>query len=229
MLGQEITAFGTLGVPPKPRKLPSWRQLPPVLPSAQVDRDERPAYLGFAGKHLNLKPIDVRLLIVLLEHDWHKGIIPKHATLAAEMRCSIATIRRSIERTRYFGFLHVISGKARHTSNEYSVRWPAGHQRKSKPSSFASQLAYHPDVLRYAGELLTAVGLSSEDRDAPRIVDSWLRKGWDPRVISLTVNGVLRHRREAEGAHWMPNSLKYFEAAISKNHGGRPARSASKA
>jgi hypothetical protein len=107
----ECRVLGKMGSPATPARVPAWRRLPAVLPGRRLHRDNRLEYHGFVARHPHLTAVETRLLTLLIEHDWHKGIVPKHATLASEMGCSIRTVKRSLCRCKHFGLLDWVSGK----------------------------------------------------------------------------------------------------------------------
>jgi hypothetical protein len=121
----EYRTFGVLGREPKPNKQPAWLSAPAVLPGRVVARNERPAFLGFIAKHRRIPYRYKTIIGVLIEHDGKGGIFPKHGTIAAEMGCSIATVKRAICCCQHFGVLHVMSGKPQRASNRYFLCWPA--------------------------------------------------------------------------------------------------------
>jgi hypothetical protein len=41
-------------------------------------------------------------------------------------------VKRAQMCCQHFGFLHVLSGKAKHRSNAYEVCWPAGSEPQSR-------------------------------------------------------------------------------------------------
>jgi hypothetical protein len=223
----DLRTFGVMVSPPKPRRVPTWQSKPSVLPGRQVEPNLRPQYLGFVAKHPSLKAVDTRLLTLLIEYEWVKGSIPKHASLSLDMGCSVPTVKRSLDRCRHFGLVDWISGKADREANSYTVCWPAGHhpRRKREPGDRddpATAHSYHPETISLAAQLSGFVGFSADERrarEAVPLVDSWLRHRWDRRVITQTVESITRQRRGVEGANWAPNSLKYFERIIRKNCG----------
>jgi hypothetical protein len=121
-----IRTFGILGFPPRSKPQAEWMRTRGVLPGDVVKRAERSKYLDLVSKHPSLTDRDVRLLTILVNMEWHRGIIPAHATIAKKMRCHRSTVKRSIARTQHFGFLRIISGKQSHTTNSYQVCWPVG-------------------------------------------------------------------------------------------------------
>jgi hypothetical protein len=68
----------------------------------------------------------VWLLTALLKMEWHRGITPRHNTIAKAAGCSKSAVKRSQSCCQHFGFLRVISGKRSHKHNTYEVCWPAG-------------------------------------------------------------------------------------------------------
>jgi hypothetical protein len=222
----ELRTFGIMGSPPKPRRVPIWQSMPSVLRGRQLNPKDRPEYLGFVAKHEHLTASDTRLLTLLIEYEFVKGSIPKHVSLALDMGCSIPTIKRSLSRCRHLGLLDWISGKAKRKANSYTLCWPAGrHPRRKRESGDRDEVTtarYHPETIELAAQLLKIVSFSGDDpraRGAVSLVDSWLRSGWEVRVITQTVASVTRQRRGAEGTDWSPNSLRYFEGIIRKHCG----------
>ena len=108
----------------KKRRRPKWADERPVLPGKQVFKDSRPRYLEFAANHPFVRR-HVWLLTSLLRMQWHRGIIPRHITVANAAGCSISAVKRSQACCQHFGFLRVISGKRAHRHNTYEVCWPA--------------------------------------------------------------------------------------------------------
>jgi hypothetical protein len=104
---------------------PAWTREQPVLPGKQVYKDSRPRYLEFAAKHPFVRR-HVWLLTTLLKMHWHRGITPRHSTIAKAAGCSTMAVKRSQACCRHFGFLRVISGKRSHRHNSYEITWPAG-------------------------------------------------------------------------------------------------------
>jgi len=127
----ELTVFGRLGTAPKPPSQAS--PFAPAKPAGRpVTRKERPLFVqGFISKHPGLKARDTRLLSLLLNHEGPKGIYPKRATLARDLRCRLSTVDRSLRRCKLAGVLRVESGKSRRRSNRYFVTWPLDHPRSS--------------------------------------------------------------------------------------------------
>jgi hypothetical protein len=220
-----IRTFGIVGKVPTPKQTPSWQKSPPVLAGKRVEKNERPAFLGALSGHRNLRACDKVLIHVLIECDGRMGILPAHHIIAKRLRCSVRSVQRWSERCRYFGVLRVESGKRRRTSNTYTVCWPADHifkpklENRDEGTSLAS-----PKAVRLADELLEIIGLNHDDgrsRGAVGIVDDWINRGWDPRIILMTVRAITRQRKEADGVEWRPNTIAYFERPIRNNHGGR--------
>lgn len=104
---------------------PTWRGERPVPPGENVSRRDRLRYLEFAARHPYVRR-HVWLLSELLKREWYRGIIPRHATIAAATGCSIDAVKLSQACCQRFGFLRVTSGKKMHTSNKYEVTWPFG-------------------------------------------------------------------------------------------------------
>jgi hypothetical protein len=128
----ELRTFGNLTRPPKPKPEPEWGTAQGVLPSLLVERGDRAEYMNFVTTHPDLKSRDTRLLQVLLNFQWDRGIIPSHASIAEKMRCHRSTVKRAIARCQHFGFLRVVSGKPSYTSNSYQVCWPGPSRPKRK-------------------------------------------------------------------------------------------------
>ncbi len=126
---EKFTAIGRLGTIPKPAA--EYSSSSPAVPSGRpVTKKERPLFVqGFISKHPDLKALDTRLLILLLNYEGPKGIIPKRATLARDLGCTLSTVDRSIRRCKRAGVLRVASGKVQGKSNGYCVTWPLGHTR----------------------------------------------------------------------------------------------------
>lgn len=125
----KLTAIGLLGTPPKPTSEYSSSS-PAVRSGRPVTKKERPFFVhGYISKERRLKPIDTRLLSLLINYQGPKGIIPKRATLARDLGCSLSTIDRSKRRCEGAGVLRVTSGKLQGRSNGYFVTWPLGHPR----------------------------------------------------------------------------------------------------
>lgn len=221
-----IRTFGTIGSLPKANPAPAWQKSPPILTGKPVERKERPAFVGWLSKHRNLRPCDTILMLALIEFDGPKGAIPKHGTIAKHLNCSIRSVKRRIERCKYFGVLRVESGKCRRTSNSYTACWPAGHKFKPCAETQADLvLLARPEAVRLADDVLKIVGLHHDDRrahDAIVIVESWLAQGWDSRLILMVVNAIMRDRKKAnDDGDWRPHTLKYFERAIREAYGGK--------
>jgi hypothetical protein len=104
---------------------PAWRREQPVLPGKQVFKDTRAGYLELAARHPVVRR-HVWLLTRLLKMQWHRGIVPRHKTIAEAVGCSTAAVKRSQACCQHFGFLRVISGKRFHQHNTYEVTWPIG-------------------------------------------------------------------------------------------------------
>jgi hypothetical protein len=104
---------------------PAWTHEQPALPGKQVFKDTRAAYLEFAAQHPYVRR-HVWLLTTLLKMHWHRGITPRHLTIAKAAGCSVAAVKRSQACCRHFGFLRVTSGKRSHKHNTYEVTWPIG-------------------------------------------------------------------------------------------------------
>jgi hypothetical protein len=104
---------------------PAWTREQSVLPGKRVFKDSRPAYLELAAKHPFVRR-HVWMLTRLLKLDWHRGITPRHKTIAKAAECSTAAVKRSQACCRHFGFLRVTSGKRTHHHNTYEVTWPVG-------------------------------------------------------------------------------------------------------
>jgi hypothetical protein len=122
--------FGQLGKIPKRRLEPECRNTPTILPGKPVVRKERPFFMqGYISMHPNLKALDTRLLSLLLNYEGHKGIFPKRWTLTKNLRCSLSTLDRSIQRCKQVGVLRVESGKPGRQPNKYFVTWPINHPR----------------------------------------------------------------------------------------------------
>jgi hypothetical protein len=222
----ELRTFGVMGSQPMPRRVPIWQSMPCVLRGRQLNPNDRPQYLGFVAKHEHLAAADTRLLTLLIEYEFVKGIIPKHVSLALDMGCSIATVKRSLSRCRHFGLLDWISGKAKQEANSYTLCWPAGHHPRRKLETRERDAPatphYHPETIGLVAQLSRIVNFSRDDpraRGAVSLVDSWLRSRWDRRVITQTVESITRQRKGAKGANWSPNSLRYFEGIIRKHCG----------
>jgi hypothetical protein len=112
--------------PPQPKRTPPvWTRERAVLPAKRVFKDSRARYLEFAARHAFVRR-HVWFLAELLKRDWHRGIIPRHATIAAAAGCSISAVQRSQRCCQHFGFIRVVSGKTLHRHNSYEVCWPAG-------------------------------------------------------------------------------------------------------
>ena len=106
---------------------PAWTLERPILPGKRVDKASRPRYLEFAAQH----PVvgrHMRLLAELLRRDWHRGIIPRHNTIADALGRSRRSVQYSQACCQHFGFLRVVSGKSKHRHNAYEVCWPAGSE-----------------------------------------------------------------------------------------------------
>ena len=73
--------------------------------------------------------LDIRLLILLLDHEGRDGIFPKRRRLARIMGCSLSTLDRSIRRCKQAGVLQVESGKFDRKANRYFVTWPLSHEQ----------------------------------------------------------------------------------------------------
>jgi hypothetical protein len=109
------------------RKSPAWTLERPTLPGKRVYKDTRARYLEFAAQH----PVvgrHMRLLAELLRRDWHRGIIPRHNTIAEALGRSRRSVQYSQSCCQHFGFLRVVSGKSKHRPNSYEVCWPAGSE-----------------------------------------------------------------------------------------------------
>jgi hypothetical protein len=104
---------------------PAWTREQPVLPGKQVFKDSRAPYLELAAKHPFVRR-HVWLLTRLLKMHWHRGITPRHRTIADAAGCSTAAVKRSQACCQHFGFLRVTSGKRSHRHNTYEVTWPVG-------------------------------------------------------------------------------------------------------
>jgi hypothetical protein len=120
----KISTFGCLASFPKPKPEPEWGNAQGVLPGKLVERGDRAQYMNLVTTHRDLSSRDTRLLQILLNIQWHRGIIPSRAEIAEKMHCCRKTVQRSIARCQHFGFLRVVSGKAKYTSNTYFVCWP---------------------------------------------------------------------------------------------------------
>jgi hypothetical protein len=107
------------------RTTPAWTRERPVLPGKQVFKDTRAKYLEFSAQHPHVRRHSW-LLARLLKMHWHRGIIPRHATIAKAAGVSISTVRLAQACCCHFGFLRVLSGKRVHRNNTYEVCWPAG-------------------------------------------------------------------------------------------------------
>lgn len=106
---------------------PAWTRERPVLPGKRVVKDARPRYQEFVAQH----PVMRRhawLLTILLKMQWHRGIVPRHRTIAKAARVGISAVKLSQACCRHFGFLRVNSGKSSHKHNVYEVCWPAGSE-----------------------------------------------------------------------------------------------------
>jgi hypothetical protein len=219
-----IRTFGTVGTTPKPKQAPAWQKSPSVIAGKRVEKNERPAFLGWLSTRRNLRSCDKVLIHALIEFDGRKGILPKHNSIAKHLGCSVRSVKRWIERCRHFGILRVESGKCSWTSNTYTVCWPAGYTFKPRAETRAEVTSLAtPKAVRLADELLKIVGLDRDDRrsrGAVGIVDGWLARGWDCRIILTTVKAVMRQRKEAQGDDWLPNTITYFERPIRNSHGG---------
>jgi hypothetical protein len=110
---------------PRRRDPPAWTRERPVLPGKRVFKDSRARYLEFAARHPFVRR-HVWFLAELLKRDWHRGIIPRHATIAAAAGCGTSSVKRSQACCQHFGFVRVISGKRAHKHNTFEVCWPAG-------------------------------------------------------------------------------------------------------
>jgi hypothetical protein len=106
---------------------PAWKRERPVLPGKQVFKDTRARYLEFAAQHPYVRR-HTWLLARLLKMQWHRGIIPRHKTIAAAARVGISAVKLSQACCQHFGFVRVISGKQSHKNNVYEICWPAGSE-----------------------------------------------------------------------------------------------------
>jgi hypothetical protein len=113
------------------RRSPQWKSEPPVLAGKRVFKDSRPAFLELAARHPHVRR-HAWLLTELLKREWRIGIKIRHKKVAEAVGCSRATVQRAQDCCQHFGFLHVISGKAKHRSNSFEVCWPAGSEPQSK-------------------------------------------------------------------------------------------------
>jgi hypothetical protein len=118
---------GSVGRKTPSRTAPAWTHERPVLPGKQVFKDTRAKYLEYAAQHPHVRRHSW-LLARLLKMHWHRGIIPRHATIAKTAGVSISTVRLAQACCCHFGFLRVLSGKRVHRNNTYEVCWPAGRE-----------------------------------------------------------------------------------------------------
>jgi hypothetical protein len=109
------------------RAPPAWKRERPVLPGKPVFKDARPCYLELAARHPFVRR-HVWLLTTLLKMHWHRGITPRHTTIAKAAGCSTTAVKRSQACCQHFGFLKVTSGKRLHRHNRYEVTWPVGSE-----------------------------------------------------------------------------------------------------
>jgi hypothetical protein len=98
-----------------------------VLPGKQVFKDERARYLELAAQHPYVRS-HTWFLALLLKMHWHRGIIPRHATIAKAASVSVSTVKLSQACCQHYGFVRVISGKRSHRHNVYEVCWPAASE-----------------------------------------------------------------------------------------------------
>jgi len=127
-----LTAYALLKSPPKPKRVVAWERMPAILPGRVVGKKDRPKYLDFITKYAALSSRETHLLTVLLNMEWHEGIIPSHATIAGKMHCSVPTVKRSIARCMHFGCLQVTSGKGIGRTNSYQVCSPSTTAGRSR-------------------------------------------------------------------------------------------------
>jgi hypothetical protein len=106
---------------------PQWKREPPVLAGKRVFKESRPAFLEFAARHPHVRR-HAWLLTELLKHEWRIGIKIRHRKIAEAVGCHPSTVKRAQTCCQHFGFLRVISGKAKHRSNSFEVCWPAGSE-----------------------------------------------------------------------------------------------------
>jgi hypothetical protein len=109
------------------RAPPAWRAERPVLPGKQVFKDKRPRYLEYASEHPHARR-HAWFLALLLKMHWHRGICPRHDTIAKAAGVSTSTVKLSQACCQHFGFVRVTSGKRSHRHNTYEVCWPAGSE-----------------------------------------------------------------------------------------------------
>ena len=133
-----IRLIGGLGTMPKEPIKPKWQYSPGVLSGKAVERIERPAYIGHIARHHGLRPADRNLLLVLIEFEGKKGIIPKLSTIAGAIGCSVRSVQRQIDRCRHLGFLRLDSGRSFGSSNSYTVCWPVTYTAKPRPDKAKS-------------------------------------------------------------------------------------------
>jgi hypothetical protein len=125
----ELVVHGKLGTIPALSRSARWRPRPRKT-GKRLEKKERPPFIQeFLAKHPRLEAIDVRLMILLINYDGHRGIIPSRGRLARDMHCSRSTVDRAIARCRAEGILRVESGKHLRRPNTFFVSWPADHER----------------------------------------------------------------------------------------------------
>jgi hypothetical protein len=123
----EIASKATAAPRRRNREPPAWMGERPVLPGKQVFKDKRARYLEFASQHRHVRR-HAWFLARLLKMHWHRGIIPRHETIAKAAGVSTSTVKLSQACCQHFGFVRVISGKRSHRHNTYEVCWPAGSE-----------------------------------------------------------------------------------------------------
>jgi len=109
------------------RAQPLWSRERPVLPGKQVHKAQRTRYMEFVAQHPHVRR-HVWFLSRLMKHHWHRGIIPRHATIATAAGVSASTVKLAQRCCCHFGFVRITSGKRAHRHNSYEVCWPAGSE-----------------------------------------------------------------------------------------------------
>jgi hypothetical protein len=209
----EIRVSGTLAEVPKDGA-EQW-QSPGIESGKLVAKTERPVFIGFITGHLGLDPIDVRLLLLIIDLDWGDGTIQSRSALANRLGRSVRTVDRATLRCRQAGVLRVKSGKARCEANAYFVTWPANHERSCRKDAYAKR-AIDPEIQAVADQLIAITGLTENPnavKAAATIVEQWFAKGWQGPVITKVVQDIMQRQRPAL------NSLRYFEKAIARAYG----------
>jgi hypothetical protein len=209
--------FGILAKPPKEREKQPWEKWPATIPGRPVRKAEHPYFFhGFISKDPRLTPPDCRYLSLLANYRGRDGIFPKRRTIASNLHCSLSTVARCQQRCTYRGVLTVMSGKRRRSSNEYVLTLPADHERAVEKADPATDPLKVSDAAKLLAEefvkLCRLDHVAEALRGAPRIVEEWLERGWDPAIIRRVIRDELKHRAPSQ-------SLRYFEKALAKAHG----------